>query len=105
MTDKSPHHFVPAASGYVHLRYYVEWGEDGGAGVERRPVASRRIDGNTAVPITPDNDDGSSSNLIGSGVLLADGQVVQPYVQTFPDEEAWRAAMAEQAESQLQASR
>jgi hypothetical protein len=25
------------------------------------------------------------------------GRVVQPYMQTFPDEEAWRAAMDEQA--------
>jgi hypothetical protein len=34
--------------------------------------------GAPALPVTPD-DDQASSNLIGEGVLLPDGRVVQPF--------------------------
>ena len=87
---------IAAAPGFTFLRYYADWDESGGPGVERLPVAAWRIDGDVALPVIPD-DAMVSSNCIGSAVLMPDGQVVNPYVQTFANEAAWRVAMDAEA--------
>jgi hypothetical protein len=68
---------VAAQPGYTLLTYYVEWAEDGGRGIDRMPVVAWRIDGVTALPVTPDSEEEKSSNCIGSGVLMPDGRVVR----------------------------
>lgn len=60
-----------------------------------------RIDKDFAIPVAPD-EDSTEGNCIGSGVLLPDGRVVNPFMQTFADEAAWAAAMAEQAAKESQ---
>ena len=84
---------VAAAPGYMRLRYW----EDGAAvWVERMPVVAWRIDSDRALPVTPEQDEDA---VLVSGVLLPDGRVVMPGLQTFADEGAWRAAMDEQAKA------
>ena len=91
---------VAATPGYTVLSYYATGGDDDGPWVERRPVTAWRIDKDVTLPVTPDTDDEHAFNCVGSGVLMPDGRVVQPYVGRFVDEENWRAAMAEEAEAQ-----
>jgi hypothetical protein len=93
---------VVAVPGYVHLRYYddAEEGEhDIRETVERMPIVAWRIADDIVFPVTPDEDE-ASSNLIGEGVLLPDGRVVQPFMELFDNEETWRAQMERQAEIQ-----
>ena len=97
---------VAAAPGFTLLRFFGPVGVrgpngerlphagEGDAYVERMPIVAWRIDETHAVPVTSDDDDGRISNLIGSGVLLPDGQVVVPFDATFDNEEAWRTEMS-----------
>jgi hypothetical protein len=43
---------------------------------------------------------GPPADTLRSGVLLPDGRVVQPFMQTFPDEDAWRGEMDRQVKAQ-----
>jgi hypothetical protein len=90
---------VAAAPGYKALFYYATGCDDDEPWVKRVPVVAWRIDKDVALPVTPDNDS-IASNCTGWAVLMPDGRVVEPYMQTFPDEEAWRAEMAKDAEAQ-----
>ena len=92
---------VAAAPGYVRLRYFEAGGDDGGPWVDRMPVVAWRIAEDVALPVTPDED---RDDALRSGVLLPDGRVVQPFMQTFPDEGAWREEMARQVKGQRKAS-
>jgi hypothetical protein len=89
---------IPASPGYTKLTYYDQYNEDGSPGVERMPVVAWQIDESYALPVTPD-DPTIPANCIGSGVLMPDGQVVQPYEATYQDEAAWRAAMDRRAKA------
>lgn len=70
---------------------------DGEPYVDQMPIVAWRIDETRALPVTPDDDDDRISNLIGSGMLMPDGQVVMPFDATFDNEEAWRAELNQRA--------
>ena len=100
---------VAASPGFTLLRFPALLGARGPDGellpnagegdpyVDRMPIAAWRIDETHALPVTPDDDDDRISNLIGSGVLLPDGQVVVPFDARFDNEEAWRAEINQRA--------
>ena len=88
---------VGAGPGYVRLRYWDGEGEDGDGLVDRMPIVAWRIAEDVALPVTPDED---RDDALRSGVLLPDGRVVQPFMQTFPDEAAWRGEMDRQVKAQ-----
>jgi hypothetical protein len=92
---------VTALPGYVRLCYYADGGDDGGPWVDRMPIVAWRIAEDIALPVTPDED---KDDTLRSGVLLPDGRVVQPFMQTFPDEDAWRGEMDRQAKAQRKAA-
>jgi hypothetical protein len=97
---------VAASPGYTLLRFFGGLGTRGPNGeclphagednpyVERLPIVAWRIDDSHARPVTPHDDDDAISNLIGSGVLLPDGQVAVPFTGTFENEAAWQAEMS-----------
>jgi hypothetical protein len=85
---------VPAAPNFTVLRYFYEEVEDPTFSVERSPIVAWHIDKDIALPITVD-----CFNIMeddNSAILLPDGQVIQQYVERFPNEEAWKASRREE---------
>jgi hypothetical protein len=81
---------VAAAPGFVRLRYY-DHGDGDQPWIERMPIVAWLVDQFQAYPVVAgDVDDGQGSK---EAILLADGQVTEPYGERFDSEEAWRAGM------------
>jgi hypothetical protein len=82
---------VAAIPGFTFLSCYVDG--NGETFVRRMPIVAWRIGGSFALPVTCEEDNSTTSNLIGTGVLQPDGQVACPYIAVYADEAEWRKEM------------
>lgn len=98
------HPVVAATPGYTLLNYWFDSESRGAPLVSRTPIIAWRIDdGDIASPIVIDDDRGEDG--LTSGILLPDGRVIMPCVETFADAAAWLAAMDRRAEESRRCQR